>query len=77
MKPEPEIFLEALRQVEAEAGEAVYADDRADLVAAARGLGLDAFLVTSPGSLERDLARRGLLSGNSDPTGSVLAGEAP
>lgn len=75
VKPEPAIFREALRLVGCEARDAVYADDRADLVAAAGALGLDSFLVDGPATLERELARRGLLSGNTGTADTVPTSE--
>jgi len=61
VKPEPAIFEAALGRLGVTASEAVYADDRADLVVAARALGLDAFVVDSATALRRGLARRDLL----------------
>lgn len=61
VKPEPAIFEAALARLGVTAPDAVYADDRPDLVEAARKLGLDAFVVDSAASLGSELARRGLL----------------
>jgi putative hydrolase of the HAD superfamily len=61
VKPEPAIFEAALTRLGVTASEAVYADDRPDLVRAARTLGLDAFVVDSANALGRELARRDLL----------------
>lgn len=61
VKPEPAIFHAALAMLGARPEEAVFADDRAELVAAASALGMDAFPVASPEDLERELSRRGLL----------------
>ncbi len=61
LKPEPAIFEAALRGLGSPAGAATFADDRPELVAGARALGLDAFLVDRADSLERGLRERGLL----------------
>ncbi|MBL8114002.1 MAG: HAD-IA family hydrolase, partial [Acidobacteria bacterium] len=61
LKPEPGIFLAALSLAGCAAEEAVFADDRPDFVAAARALGIDAFVVEHAGSLPRELEIRGLL----------------
>ncbi|HKC26113.1 MAG TPA: DUF309 domain-containing protein [Thermoanaerobaculia bacterium] len=60
-KPEARIFDAALERLGASRADATFADDRPDFVAAARELGIDAFVVDSPATLERDLAARGLL----------------
>jgi glucose-1-phosphatase len=60
-KPDPAHFEAALALAGAPPREAVFADDRAEMVEAARALGIDAFAVASPETLEADLARRGLL----------------
>lgn len=76
VKPEPEIFHAALAMLGAGPAEAVYADDREDIVEAARGLGMDAFVVDAPGVLTRELDRRGLLaSGNGVSSHAVLSSE--
>lgn len=69
VKPEPEIYLAALAMLGAEARDAVYADDREELVEGARALGMDAFLVSDERTLETELARRGLL-GNGETSRS-------
>jgi putative hydrolase of the HAD superfamily len=61
-KPDPAHFGAALALADAEPHDAVFADDRAEMVAAARALGIDAFAVASTETLEADLARRGLLA---------------
>lgn len=60
-KPDPAHFRAALALAGAEPREAVFADDRSEMVSAARELGIDAFEVQSSTSLEADLLRRGLL----------------
>jgi FMN phosphatase YigB (HAD superfamily) len=60
-KPDPAHFRAALALAGASAHDAVFADDRSEMVEAARALGIDAFAVESAASLETDLARRGLL----------------
>lgn len=62
-KPDPAHFDAALALAGAPARDAVFADDRAEIVAAALRLGLDAFLVKSAKGLEEDLRTRGLLAG--------------
>jgi putative hydrolase of the HAD superfamily len=61
-KPEAAHFEAALALAGARAEEAFYADDRPELVAAARSLGIDAFVVSGPDDLAGTLQRRGLLS---------------
>jgi FMN phosphatase YigB (HAD superfamily) len=61
-KPDPAHFEAALALASAAAHEAVFADDRSEIVAAARAMGLDAFVVTDARSLETDLQRRRLLA---------------
>lgn len=61
-KPDPAHFAAALALAGAGPRDAVFADDRAEMVEAARALGIDAFAVRSSKTLEEDLARRGLLS---------------
>jgi HAD superfamily hydrolase (TIGR01509 family) len=60
-KPDPAHFAAALALAGAAPRDAVFADDRAEMVEAARALGIDAFGVASSETLEADLARRGLL----------------
>jgi hypothetical protein len=61
-KPDAAHFEAALALAGARAREASYADDRPELVAAARNLGIDAFVVPDPDDLAGELQRRGLLS---------------
>lgn len=77
VKPEPAIFEAALARLGVTASEAVYADDRPDLVTAARALGLDAFVVDSTDTLGRELARRGLLGIPRPGAGVPGLGESP
>jgi putative hydrolase of the HAD superfamily len=60
-KPDPAHFAAALALAGAAPRDAVFADDRSEMVEAARALGIDAFAVRSSETLERDLRRRGLL----------------
>jgi putative hydrolase of the HAD superfamily len=60
-KPDPAHFEKALALADASPVDAVFADDRAEMVDAARALGMDAFVVSSAAGLEADLGRRGLL----------------
>jgi FMN phosphatase YigB (HAD superfamily) len=66
-KPEARIFDTALERLGAARADAAFADDRPDFVAAARELGIDAFVVDSPATLERELAARGLLAEATPP----------
>jgi glucose-1-phosphatase len=61
VKPDARLFDAALEKLGAGREDAVFADDRADFVEAARALGIDAFVVDSPETLERELHARGLL----------------
>lgn len=62
VKPDPALLRHALASIGVEASDAVYADDRPELVAAARrDPGVDAFVVTTPSVLRAELSRRGLL----------------
>jgi glucose-1-phosphatase len=65
LKPDERIWKAALDRLGATAVETVFADDRPDLVEAARTFGLDAFVVDGPGTLERELSARGLLRDSS------------
>ncbi len=60
-KPEPAIFEAALKAAGVTPGEALFADDRGEYVAAARTLGIPGFVVSGPGVFERSLSRFGLL----------------
>jgi Domain of unknown function (DUF309) len=61
-KPEAAHFEAALALAGARAGNALYVDDSPELVAAARSLGIDAFVVSGPEDLAGELQRVGLLS---------------
>jgi len=61
-KPDRAIFDAALAKLGAVEGTPAFADDRPDYVAAARILGLDAFVVDSPSTFERELRSRDLVS---------------
>lgn len=61
-KPDPAHFEAALALACASPREAVFADDRAEMVEAARTLGIDAFPVNDPDGLEEGLRARGLLA---------------
>jgi putative hydrolase of the HAD superfamily len=60
-KPDPAHFAAALVLANAAPGDAVFADDRPEIVDAARGLGMDAFLVNDTDDLRDGLAARRLL----------------
>jgi putative hydrolase of the HAD superfamily len=59
-KPDPLIYRAALDLVGCEAGDVFYADDRPELVAGARRLGINAFVFTDALQLEKDLAGCGV-----------------
>lgn len=61
MKPDPEIYREALRRAGTDAGRAVFIDDLPENVAAAEALGIAGIVYESPEILESELARLGLL----------------
>ena len=61
-KPDPSHFEAALTLAGARAEDALYADDKPDLVAAAGILGIDGFVVADPDDLAGELQRRGFLS---------------
>jgi HAD superfamily hydrolase (TIGR01509 family) len=60
-KPDPAHFAAALALAGATPGEAVFADDRAEIVEAACALGMDAFPVCDSDDLRAGLLARGLL----------------
>jgi HAD superfamily hydrolase (TIGR01509 family) len=59
-KPAPAVYQAALRAVGVEAAQALYIDDVAEYVHAARQLGLDAIRFENPSQLAQELSRRGL-----------------
>jgi glucose-1-phosphatase len=61
MKPDPVIFRNALARAGCEASEALFVDDSAENIEAARKLGIDAFQFVDAVHLEGELHRRGLL----------------
>ncbi len=61
-KPDPAHFHAALARAGARIEDALYADDRPELVEAARTLGIDAFLVADPDHLASELRDRGFLA---------------
>lgn len=60
-KPDPAHFEAALALAGAGPGEAVLADDRTEIVDAARGFGIDAFVANGADDLRDGLLARGLL----------------
>ncbi|HQQ78534.1 MAG TPA: HAD-IA family hydrolase [Thermoanaerobaculia bacterium] len=60
-KPDPAHFEAALALAGVPPRDAVFADDRAEMVEAARALGIDAFAVARPDDLEEGLRTRSLL----------------
>ena len=72
-KPDPAHFHAALARAGARSEDALYADDRPELVEAARGLGIDGFIVTDPDLLASELRDRGFLAPSSVPLHSLPA----
>ena len=60
MKPQPEIYREALERAECLPGECFYTDDIADYVEAARQVGIDAVQFESREQIEREMRVRGI-----------------
>lgn len=59
-KPDPRIYLLALERAKAKPSEAVYVDDRPEMVEAGRGVGLHAIRFENSRQLEQDLQAIGL-----------------
>ena len=59
-KPDPRIYLLALERANAKPSEAVYVDDRPEMVEAGRGVGLHAIRFENSRQLEQDLQAIGL-----------------
>jgi HAD superfamily hydrolase (TIGR01509 family) len=59
-KPDPGIYRHALQLAGAQPQEAFYTDDRPELIAAARELGLQAFVFQGVPQLEKDLSNVGI-----------------
>ena len=72
-KPDPAHFHAALARAGARSEDALYADDRPELVEAARALGIDGFVVTDPNLLASELRDRGFLAPSSVPLHSLPA----
>lgn len=60
MKPDPRIFLEAVRRAGCGADECFYTDDIASYVEGARKVGIDAVQFESADQIRRELAARGI-----------------
>jgi len=60
-KPHPEIFHHLLERIALPASRTFFVDDSRHNIEAARALGLDAVLFTTPAALRADLQARGLL----------------
>ena len=60
MKPQPEIYREALQRAECLPGECFYTDDIAAYVDAARQMGIDAVQFESREQIEREMRDRGI-----------------
>ena len=72
-KPEPALFHAALARAGARPSDALYADDRPELVEAARAMGIDGFVVRNPDAFADELQRRGFLAPGSVPLQSLPA----
>jgi putative hydrolase of the HAD superfamily len=59
-KPDHEIYLWALKEMDALPENAFYTDDRADLIEEARSLGINGFVFQSPEQLKKDLSSLGV-----------------
>jgi len=70
VKPDPEIYRKALRQIAAKPEETIFIDDKEENVAAALALGINAFQSLSPAETISGLARLGISteSGGNQPT---------
>lgn len=66
-KPDPAHFFAALARAGARPEDALYADDRPELVEAARTLGIEAFVVMDPEIIASELQDRGFLVASSAP----------
>ena len=62
MKPDYQIYREALQKAQAPAHECVFIDDRLENIKAAEELGIQAIHYYTPAALKADLSRMGLLS---------------
>jgi putative hydrolase of the HAD superfamily len=67
VKPDTAIFDRALDLAGAGPEDAVFVDDKPEFVEAARRLGIDAFLASTPSALEEGLRSRDLLGGPPRP----------
>lgn len=59
-KPDPAIYRHVLAELQVEAGEVLFLDDKQANIEAARALGMTAHLFTTPERLREDLVARGL-----------------
>ncbi len=73
VKPESEFWEAALAAAGCARGECLYADDRAELVAAAAARGIPGFVVRGAGSFAAGLDERGLLFTPAAPGGNSRA----
>jgi len=60
VKPQEQIYRQALEAMGVSANEAFYTDDRQELVEGARKLGIKGFVFSGPEQLEKDLAGSGV-----------------
>jgi putative hydrolase of the HAD superfamily len=74
-KPDPAIYIHTCEKLGVAPEEAIFLDDKAENIAAAAGVGLNAIQFDSIGQLRRDLEARGLQSGLPVP-GEFAASEA-
>lgn len=63
VKPDPRIYRKALDVLNVDPAEVFYTDDRPDLIAAAAGMGIRAFVFKGYGQLVKDLAGCGVTAG--------------
>jgi putative hydrolase of the HAD superfamily len=60
MKPERDIFEEAVRKARADRSAVLYIDDRDDLIKEANSLGIESIKYSTAENLEKDLKDRGI-----------------
>ncbi|MFI5119852.1 MAG: DUF309 domain-containing protein [Thermoanaerobaculia bacterium] len=72
-KPDPAHYQAALARAGARPEGALYADDRPELVEAARRLGIEGFVVTNPDLLASELQERGFLAPSPAPPHTLPA----
>jgi putative hydrolase of the HAD superfamily len=60
IKPDPAIYKKVLEELNAQAGDVFYADDRMELVESAKALGINSFQFRGIGQLKKDLESVGV-----------------